>query len=151
MWCDPQKAQALSKEKKLLDGVVVTLDDLSRNLADAAELFALCRDDGDEDMLAAIERDAAKFQAEIERLEFQRMFCHDADSGSCFLDIQAGAGGTEAQSFAAMLARQYIKYAERKGFNARLVDDSPSEPNCLKSCTLRIEGDYAYGLLRTET
>ena len=151
VWNDPKKAQELAKEKKLLDGVVVTLDDMAKELADAAELFELSRDEGDDDTLAAIESDALRVQETVEQLEFRRMFNQSADPSNCFIDIQAGAGGTEAQDWASMLLRQYLKYAERKGFKTDLEDEMPGETAGIKSATIKVEGEYAYGLLRTET
>ena len=151
VWNDPKKAQELAKEKKLLDGVVVTLDDMAKELADAAELFELSRDEGDDDTLTAIESDALRVQETVEQLEFRRMFNQSADPSNCFIDIQAGAGGTEAQDWASMLLRQYLKYAERKGFKTDLEDEMPGETAGIKSATIKVEGEYAYGLLRTET
>ena len=134
-----------------MDGVVPVLNQLGSDIQDAADLFALAREAGDYQTLACLESEAERLESVLGGLEWQRMFSNPLDSGSCFIDIQAGAGGTEAQSFAAMLRRQYIKFAERKGFKAELIDEMPSEPGCIKSSTLRIEGDHAYGLLRTET
>ena len=151
VWNDPKKAQELSKEKKALDGVVGVLDHLERNLADSAELYELSKDEGDEAALAAIADDVAELAKTVEDLEFRRMFNQPADPSSCFLDIQAGAGGTEAQDWASMLLRQYLKYAERKSFKADVEDEMPGETAGIKSATIKIDGDYAYGLLRTET
>ena len=113
VWNDPKKAQELGKEKKMLDGVVVTLTDLERELSDNTELFEMSKEDGDEDGLKTIEAETAKLATIIEGLEFRRMFNNPADPLPCFLDIQAGAGGTEACDWASMLLRQYLKYAER--------------------------------------
>jgi peptide chain release factor 2 len=151
VWSDPKKAQELSKEKKTLDGVVGVLDRLERNLADSAELYGMSRDEGDTASLAAIAHDVAGLAPTVEDLEFRRMFHQPADPCNCFLDIQAGAGGTEAQDWASMLLRQYLKYAERKGFTADLEDEMPGETAGIKSATIKVDGEYAYGLLRTET
>jgi peptide chain release factor 2 len=151
VWSDPKKAQALAKEKKLLDGVVGVLDDLARNLADSAELYGMSRDEGDEASLVAIAGDVAGQAKIVEDLEFRRMFSQAADPCNCFLDIQSGAGGTEAQDWASMLLRQYLKYAERKGFAADIEDEMPGETAGIKSATIKVDGEYAYGLLRTET
>ncbi|WP_156909236.1 peptide chain release factor 2 [Ottowia thiooxydans] len=151
VWNDPKKAQELGKEKKALDGVVEVIDTLSRELADNAELFQMSRDDGDEDGIKTIEAEAAKLAALVEDLEFRRMFNQPADPNNAFLDIQAGAGGTEAQDWASMLLRQYLKYAERKGFKTEIEDETPGETAGIKGATIKIEGEYAYGLLRTET
>lgn len=131
--------------------MVGVIDQLTQELADNAELFEMSRDEGDEAGMAAIEADAARLGATVEQLEFRRMFNQPADPNNAFLDIQAGAGGTEAQDWASMLLRQYLKYAERKGFKATVEDESPGEQAGIKSATIKIDGDYAFGLLRTES
>ena len=151
IWNDPKKAQELSKEKKSLDDVVGVLDRLTSELADNSELFAMSRDESDDGGLLAIEQEANQLAATVEQLEFRRMFNQPADPSNAFLDIQAGAGGTEAQDWASMLLRQYLKYAERKGFKTTVEDESPGEQAGIKGATIKIEGDYAFGLLRTET
>ncbi|MDO5624195.1 MAG: peptide chain release factor 2 [Pseudomonadota bacterium] len=151
VWNDPKKAQELGKEKKALDGVVVTLDELTTGLADNAELFEMSREEGDEAGLQAIADDAARLAQTVQALEFRRMFNQPADPNNCFIDIQAGAGGTEAQDWASMLLRQYLKYAERKGFKTDIEDETPGETAGIKGATIKIEGEYAFGLLRTET
>ena len=151
VWDNPKRAQELGKEKKSLEDVVLVLDRLSQEVADNLELFEMSRDDGDEAGLATIEAEAAKVQGEVEKLEFRRMFSNQADPLNAFLDIQAGAGGTEACDWASMLLRQYLKYAERKGFKATVEDESAGDTAGIKGATIKIEGDYAFGLLRTET
>ncbi len=151
VWNDPKHAQELGKEKKSLEGVVDTIRRLESELSDNSELFEMSKDEEDVAALEAIAGEADKLAAEVEQLEFRRMFSNPADPSNCFLDIQAGAGGTEAQDWASMLLRQYLKYAERKGFKANLEDESPGETAGIKSATIKIEGEYAYGLLRTET
>ncbi len=151
VWNDPKRAQELGKEKKSLDGVVLMLERLTRELADNTELFEMSRDEGDESGLLTIEQEAAKLSPDIEQLEFRRMFRHEADPLSCYLDIQSGAGGTEACDWASMLLRQYLRYAERKGFKTRVDDETPGDVAGIKGATIYIEGEYAYGLLRTET
>ena len=151
VWNDPKRAQELGKEKKALDGVVVTLDMLTREISDNTELYQMSKDEGDFDGLASIQADVAKLAATVEQLEFRRMFNNPADPLPCFLDIQAGAGGTEACDWASMLLRQYLKYAERKGFKATVDEETPGDVAGIKSATIHIEGEYAYGLLRTET
>jgi peptide chain release factor 2 len=131
--------------------VVVSLDHLTTELADNSELYAMSKDEGDTDSLLHIEEETAKLSAEIEQLEFRRMFNNPADPMNCFLDIQAGAGGTEACDWASMLLRQYLKYAERKGFKASIEDESAGDTAGIKGATIKIEGEYAFGLLRTET
>jgi len=151
VWNDPKKAQELGKEKKSLEGVVVTLDELTSSLADNAELFEMSREEDDEAALQAIADDADELEKTVEELEFRRMFNQPADPNNCFLDIQAGAGGTEAQDWASMLLRQYLRYAERKGFRTDIEDETPGDTAGIKGATVKIEGEYAYGLLRTET
>ena len=131
--------------------MVLVLDRLTSELADNTELFEMSRDDGDEAGVATIEGEAESMAAEVEKLEFRRMFNQPADPLNCFLDIQAGAGGTEACDWASMLLRQYVRYAERKGFKATVEDETPGDTAGIKSATIKIEGEYAYGLLRTET
>jgi len=128
---------------------VQTIDHLSTNLADNRELFELSKDD--EASLAAIEADARKLEATVADLEFRRMFDNPADPSNCFLDIQAGAGGTEACDWAQMLERQYLRYAERKGFRSEVMEETEGDVAGIRSATIKIEGDYAFGLLRTET
>ncbi len=131
--------------------MVETIDHLQSNLSDNTELYEMSKADGAMDDLAAIESEAHKLREIVESLEFRRMFSNPADPGNCFVDIQAGAGGTEACDWAGMLLRQYLKYAERKGFTATLEDETPGDVAGIKSATLKIEGDYAFGHLRTET
>jgi len=130
---------------------VLTLDLLSSELSDNSELYEMSRADEDESGLLTIEAEAAKLAQSVEKLEFRRMFNQPADPSNCFLDIQAGAGGTEACDWASMLLRQYLKYAERKDFKATVEDETPGDTAGIKSATIKIEGEYAYGLLRTET
>ena len=151
VWNDPKKAQELGKEKKMLDGVVITLDQLESELSDNTELYEMSKEDNDVAGLITIEGETAKLAAIIEGLEFRRMFNNPADPLPCFLDIQAGAGGTEACDWASMLLRQYLKYAERKGFTATVEDLTDGDTAGIKGATIKIDGEYAFGLLRTET
>lgn len=127
------------------------IERLTSELADNTELFEMSAADDDESGLLTIEAEAAALQADVEKLEFRRMFNNPADPLNCFLDIQAGAGGTEACDWASMLLRQYLKYAERKGFKATVEDETAGDTAGIKSATIKIEGEYAFGLLRTET
>ncbi len=131
--------------------MVVTITTLTNELADNLELFEMSKEEGDDDGLKTIEAEAAKLAKLVEDLEFRRMFRHEADPLNCFVDIQAGAGGTEACDWASMLLRQYLKYAERKGFKATVEEETGGDTAGIKSATIKIEGEYAYGLLRTET
>ncbi len=141
----------MGREKRTLENVVETIDHLTSNLADNTELYDMSKADGDFDGLLAIEADAAKLEATVGELEFRRMFNKPEDPLNCFVDIQAGAGGTEACDWASMLLRQYLKYAERKGFKTTMEDESEGDIAGIKSATIKVEGDYAFGLLRTET
>jgi peptide chain release factor 2 len=151
VWDDPKHAQELGKEKKTLEDIVATLTKLDGDLTDAGDLFEMAKEESDDSTLEAIESDADGMKKVVEGMEFRRMFSNEADAFNCFLDIQAGAGGTEAQDWAQMLERQYLKYAERKGFKAELLEESEGETAGIKSATIKIEGEYAYGYLRTET
>jgi len=151
VWDEPKRAQELGREKKTLETVVGTIDHLQSHLSDNSELYDMVKADEDIASLQAIEADAAKLRETVEGLEFRRMFSNPADPANCFLDIQAGAGGTEACDWAQMLLRQYLKYCERKGFKAELLEESAGDVAGIKSATLKIEGDYAFGHLRTET
>jgi peptide chain release factor 2 len=131
--------------------VVTTLTDLDRGLADSRELFELARADGDDETILAVRDDVAKLAAIVDDLEFRRMFSHPMDPRPCFLDIQAGSGGTEAQDWASMLLRMYVRYGERRGYTVEILEESPGEVAGIKSASIKLDGDYAYGYLRTET
>jgi len=131
--------------------VVGGLDRLTRGLTDAAELLDLAVAEGDDSAVQGIEADVDRLRLEVEQLEFQRMFPGKMDSHSAFLDIQAGAGGTEAQDWAAMLLRMYLKWADSHGIKTEIIDQSDGEVAGIKGATISMTGDYAYGWLRTET
>ena len=150
-WNDAARAQELGRERKSLEDVVLVLDRVASGLADAKELFEMAREENDDDTLVAVQTDIAGIEKDVSTLEFRRMFSNPADPSNCVLDIQAGAGGTEACDWASMLLRQYLKYAERKGFKAELLEESEGDVAGIKSASIKIEGDYAYGYLRTET
>jgi peptide chain release factor 2 len=151
VWDDTRRAQELGKEKKSLDAVVASLAAIDTGLRDAHELFEMARVEGDDATLAAIGRDVDGLEKNVGDLEFRRMFADPLDPNNCFIDIQAGAGGTEAQDWAQMLERMYVKYAERKGFRVEILEQSEGEVAGIKTATLKVAGDYAYGSLRTET
>ncbi|MDM0043846.1 peptide chain release factor 2 [Variovorax dokdonensis] len=151
VWNDPKRAQELGKEKKSLDDIVLVLERIGSELADNTELYEMSKDEGDVDSLQSIADETSGLAQEIEKLEFRRMFNNPADPSNAFLDIQAGAGGTEACDWASMLLRQYLRYAERKGFKTTVEDESPGDTAGIKGATIKIEGEYAFGLLRTET
>jgi len=151
IWNDQKKAQALGKERVELEGVVGALDRLSKVLTDNMDLLEMIVEEEDAHAFADLEREAEQLEHEVEQLEFRRMFCGQMDSHSAYLDIQAGSGGTEAQDWAEMLLRMYLRWGERQGFKTELIEASPGEVAGIKSATIRYEGEYAYGWLRTET
>jgi len=150
IWDDQKRAQALGKEKKALEDVVHVLNDVDSRLTDSSELFALAKSDNDDATLHALERDVDGIGKTVGAMEFRRMFSNPMDPASCFIDIQAGSGGTEAQDWAAMLERMYVRYCERKGYRTEVLEESPGEVAGIKSASIKVEGDYAYGYLRTE-
>ncbi|HUO82112.1 MAG TPA: peptide chain release factor 2 [Gammaproteobacteria bacterium] len=151
VWRDPERAQALGRERSQLEDTVGTLERIGRTLAESGELLELAADEGDPAAVAGIDRDVAAVLAEIERLEFRRMFSGDMDPSNAFLDIQAGSGGTEAQDWAEMLLRMYLRWAEAQGFETEIIEASAGEVAGIKSATVSVVGEYAYGWLRTET
>lgn len=151
VWNDPKHAQELGREKKSLENTVHTLTEIGIGLADAQELFDMAIEDDDEATLLAVEHDIESIGTRLEDLEFRRMFSNPADPLNCFMDIQAGAGGTEAQDWASMLLRQYLRYCERKDFNTEILEVSDGEVAGIKSATIKVMGEYAFGFLRTET
>ena len=151
VWDNAEHAQALGKDKKLMEGVVLTLRNLSQHLADSGDLFDLARSEDDEETLNSVIADLAEMEKIVADLEFRRMFSHPADPNHCFIDIQAGAGGTEACDWASMLLRQYLRYCERKGFKTELLEETPGDVAGIRSASVKVEGEYAYGFLRTET
>ena len=151
IWDNPERAQELGRERAKLEQVVGSLDRLKRSLNDASELIDLAAEESDAAAAAGIEADVNRSAAEVERLEFQRMFPGKMDSHNAFLDIQAGAGGTEAQDWAQMLLRMYLKWADSHGIKTEIIDQSDGEVAGIKGATVNMIGDYAYGWLRTET
>lgn len=151
VWADPQRSQELGKERRLLESVVTTLHELSQESTDTRDLFELAKEENDEATLQGLLDDVAQLVQHVETMEFRRMFSNPLDPNNCFIDIQSGSGGTEAQDWAAMLMRMYMRYCERHQFKIEVLEDSPGEVAGLKSATLKISGDYAYGYLRTET
>lgn len=151
IWNDPENAQSLGKEKKTLDAVVLGIDQIEQGLQDAGELFEMAQAEDDVDTFLAVEQDTSSLLASVEGLEFRRMFSNPADPSDCFLEIQSGAGGTEAQDWAQMLQRQYLRYCERKGFQSELLEETEGDTAGIKGCTIKVSGEYAYGYLRSET
>ncbi len=151
LWNDPKRAQEMGREKKSLEAVVDALRGLKGRVDESSELLEMARSENDDATLLAVEEDVSGIEKEVSDMEFRRMFSNPADPSNCFLDIQAGAGGTEACDWASMLLRQYLRYAERKGFKSELLEESEGDVAGIKSATIKISGDYAFGFLRTET
>ena len=151
MWSDPARAQELGRERARLSADVGEIDRATKGIADAAELLDLAESENDEPAARDIESDAQRLEADVRHLELKRMFSGKMDSHNAFLDIQAGAGGTEAQDWAQMLLRMYLRWAAGRGFSAEVIDSNPGEVAGMKSATVEVKGEYAYGWLRTET
>ena len=150
VWNDPERAQALGRERAQLEAVVLNIRSIEGKLDDSQELLELAEADEDEDTVAAVVSDLDQLNAEVEKLEFRRMFSGEMDSANAFLDIQAGSGGTEAQDWAEMLLRMYLRWGERRGFRTEIIELSAGEVAGIKSATVKFEGEYAFGWLRTE-
>lgn len=151
IWNDPEYAQKLGRERSSLEDIVYNIRDLTTQLNDAKDLLELCEMENDEDSLAMVLSDLTTYEKNVEVLEFHRMFSGELDDANAFMDIQAGAGGTEAQDWASMVMRMYLRWGEDKGFKTEILEESPGEVAGLKSATIKFEGDHAYGWLRTET
>ncbi|MEM9305231.1 MAG: peptide chain release factor 2 [Pseudomonadota bacterium] len=151
IWNEPARAQALGKERAQLENVVTTLDEVKSALVDAADLLELAVEENDAGTVEEVETDLADLGARVEALEFQRMFSGETDSCDAFVDIQAGAGGTEAQDWAEMLLRMYLRWFERRGWKAELIEASAGDVAGVKSATIHVQGEYIFGWLRTET
>jgi peptide chain release factor 2 len=151
IWGDPDRAQALGKERAALEKVVLSLDGLDKLLGEAAELYELARVEKDSSALEDIARDVERAAADVSRLEFRRMFAGEMDEHNACLDVQAGSGGTEAQDWADMLLRMYLRWCESHEFETEILEYSAGEVAGIKSATVHVRGPYAYGWLRTET
>lgn len=151
VWTKPERAQELGRERARLTADTGEIERTTKGIADATELLELAESEGDEAAARDIDSDAQRLEADVRRLELKRMFHGEMDSHNAFLDIQAGAGGTEAQDWAQMLLRMYLRWAAARGFSAEVIDSNPGEVAGIKSASLEIKGDYAYGWLRTET
>ena len=151
IWNTPDVAQALGKERGQLEIVVNTINDLAQGLVDAEELLIMAVEEDDEETVNIVVNDLEHFETQVARLEFRRMFSGEMEANTAFLDIQAGSGGTEAQDWASMLERMFLRWGERKGFKTELIEESDGDVAGIKSATIRFEGDYAFGWLRTET
>jgi len=151
VWNNPERAQELGRERVRLEEVVLVLNNMSRTLEDASELLEMAADESDQETLDSIYTDLDGLEHDIARLEFRRMFSGELDESNTFVDIQSGSGGTEAQDWAEMLLRMYLRWSERHGFKTEMIEVSPGEVAGIKSATIKIEGSYAFGWMRTET
>ncbi|MDP3902382.1 MAG: peptide chain release factor 2, partial [Methylococcaceae bacterium] len=151
IWDNPEQAQALGQERGQLEVVVNTINELDRGLTDAEELLLMAVEEDDEDTVETVIVDLAHFEKQVADLEFRRMFSGQMDANNAFLDIQSGSGGTEAQDWASIIERMYLRWGEAKGFKTELIEESPGDVAGIKSATIRFEGEYAFGWLRTET
>jgi len=151
VWQDPERAQALGQERAELERVVGTLERIGTRLEDAGELLEMAAEEDDADTLSSIESDVGGLARDVEALEFRRMFAGEMDASNAFMDIQSGAGGTEAQDWAEMLLRMYLRWAENHGFRTEMIEASAGEVAGIKSATVKFVGEYVYGWLRSET
>ncbi len=151
VWDDPDNAQQLGKERAALEAVVGTIDDLTVGVSDTRDLLDMAVEEGDEDTVTEVESDVSAMLDRLQQLEFRRMFAGEADPNNAFLDIQAGSGGTEAQDWAEMMLRMYLRWGEDKGFKTELLECSAGDVAGIKSATISFQGEYAFGWLRTET
>ena len=151
MWDDPARAQELGKERSSLETVVATIDTMTSGLADVAELLQLAVEEDDADTVVEVESELDSLTKSLEVLEFRRMFSGEMDPNNAFLEIQSGSGGTEAQDWAEMVCRMYLRWGESKGFKTELVEASDGDVAGIKSATIHYTGEYAFGWLRTET
>jgi peptide chain release factor 2 len=150
IWQDNKRAQEIGKERKALELVVNSLERVGQSLQDSRELLEMALADNDESGFESVATDVTGLEKQVAEMEFRRMFSNPMDPNNCFIDIQAGQGGTEAQDWAQMLERMYFRFGERRGFKVELLEESPGEVAGIKSASLKISGDYAYGTLRTE-
>ena len=150
VWNEPDRAQELGRERSSLEAVVKTIEDLDAGIADTREILEMAIEEKDEGMLGDVQTDIDKMETQLATLEFRRMFSGEMDENCAFLDIQSGSGGTEAQDWAEMLLRMYLRWADDKGFKAELVECSAGDVAGIKSATIQVSGDYAFGWLRTE-
>jgi peptide chain release factor 2 len=151
VWNDQEKAQELNRQKKQLETIVTQIDNLDTAINDSSDLFQLAREETDESTILAVADDLTKLDAELANLEFKRMFNHPMDPNNCFIDIQSGSGGTEAQDWAEMLLRMYMRYCDKKDFKVEILEEQAGDVAGIKYATIKVLGDYAFGYLRTET
>ena len=143
MWNDPATAQALGRERAHLEAIVGTLDRVALGLAENSEMLEMAIEEQDEDIVDSVVSEIDTIESEVHKLEFQRMFRGEVDANPCYLEIQSGSGGTEAQDWAEMLLRMYLRWIERRGWKGELVEVSAGDVAGIKSATIHITGDYA--------
>ena len=151
VWNDPQKAQALGKEKAHLDKIVKTIVDLESSLEEVKEILEMAEMEADNELVDEVEIELNRLEKALDDLEFQRMFSGELDANNCYLEIQSGSGGTEAQDWAEMILRMYLRWSDSHGFKAELLEVTAGDVAGVKGATIHIKGDYAFGWLRTET
>ncbi|WP_369602809.1 peptide chain release factor 2 [Hahella sp. SMD15-11] len=151
VWNNPERAQDLGRERSSLQAVVETVDTVTQGLDDLEELLDMAVEESDESMLGDVQSELSELAERVEKLEFRRMFSGEMDANNCYVDIQAGSGGTEAQDWANMLLRMYLRWCESRGFKTELIECSEGEVAGIKSATIHVVGEYAFGWLRTET
>ncbi|MRX27369.1 peptide chain release factor 2 [Kangiella sp. HZ709] len=151
VWNDQERAQALGQERAKLEEVVETILKLEEGIADNQDLLEMSVEENDADSVEMIEEEAGDFEKRLAKLEFRRMFSGEMDENNCYLDIQSGSGGTEAQDWASMIFRMYLRWAESRGFKVEITEESAGEVAGLKNATIKVSGEYAYGWMRTET
>lgn len=151
IWSNPERAQSLGRERVQLEDIVNSISAIQTGLNDEAELFELAAHENDADTVEIIVKELDKFTRKIEQLEFQRMFSGELDANSAYMDVQSGSGGTEAQDWANIILRMYLRWGERHGFQVEILEISAGEVVGIKSATVKFTGPYAYGWLRTET
>ncbi len=151
VWDDPENAQKLGRERADLELVVLTIESMDHGVVEVKELLQLAQDENDSELLDSANKDLLQLHAKLEALEFRRMFSGPMDQANAYVEIQSGSGGTEAQDWADMLLRMYLRWGESKGFKTELIEVSPGEVAGIKGATIHISGDYAFGWLRTET
>ena len=151
MWDNPDRAQELGRERASLETIVHTIENMDTGASDAADLLEMAAAEDDEDTVAEVEGEIDALITQLEQLEFRRMFSGEMDANNAYLDIQAGSGGTEAQDWAEMMLRMYLRWGEAKGFKTELMEASAGDVAGIKSATIKFEGEYAFGWLRTET
>ncbi len=151
IWNDNERSLKLGKERRELEFIVNSLLAVESGVRDGRDLFEMAREENDDDTLLSIDADTQEIEQRVAEMEFRRMFSNPMDGNNCFIDIQSGSGGTEAQDWASMLLRMYLRYCERRGFKVEVLEETEGDTAGIKGASLKVTGDYAYGYLRTES